>query len=144
MPANSRNPSNFLFSFRIAVTCASNLFRIDAVGLNRTPAVIGDPQIFEAEFLRGFGHLFERIVTIARSRVAMKRAAQIFLLDQFRQRVLFGRFELAAVLSQLRRNEIEIDRAIQIGFIAHLWNFLQRSSSFSLSGSTEPARAGIR
>ena len=88
------------------------------------------PEILQPEFLGGFGHFFECIVTVARNRMAMKRAAQIFLLDQFRQRVLFGRFEFAAVLSQLRRNEIEIDRAIQIGFIAHLWNFLQRSFLF--------------
>ena len=51
--------------------------------------MIGDPEIFQPEFLRGFGHFFERIVTVARDGVAMKRAAQIFLLDQFRQGMLF-------------------------------------------------------
>src|ERR1043166_8293934 len=39
-------------------------------------------------------------------------------------------FELAAVFSQLRRDEIEIDRSIEFGFIAHLWNFLNRPFLF--------------
>ena len=58
---------------------------IDSVRLNRAAAVIGDAEILQAELLRGFRHFFERVVTVARGRVAMKRAAQIFLLDQLRQ-----------------------------------------------------------
>ena len=60
----------------------------------------------------------------------MKCAAQILLLDQMRQRVFFCRFKFTAVLAELRRDEIEIERAIQLGFVAHLRNL--RSFPFPL------------
>ena len=40
--------------------------------------------------------------------------------------MFFGGFELAPIFPQLRRNEIEIHRAVQIGFVVHLWDFLRR------------------
>jgi len=52
--------------------------------LNRAAAVLGDAEVLQAKRLRRFGHFLERVVSIARDRVAMKRAAQIFLLDQLR------------------------------------------------------------
>src|SRR5438045_9767806 len=97
------------------------------MALNGTAAVIGNAQILEPKFLGSFSHFIECVVAVAGDGVAMKRAAQIFLLDELRQGMLFSRFELAAVLSQLRRHEIEIDRAIQIVFIADSWNFADRS-----------------
>jgi hypothetical protein len=73
------------------------LFRGNPVALNGAAAVIGDPEILQPEFAGGFGHFFECIVTVACDGMAMKRAAQIFLLDEFWQGMLFGRFEFAAV-----------------------------------------------
>ena len=70
---------------------------IDSVRLNRAPAVIGDAEILQAERLRGFRHFFERVVAVARDRVAVKRAPQIFLLDQFGERMLFGSLEFAGI-----------------------------------------------
>ncbi len=67
------------------------------MALNGAAAVIGDPEILQPEFAGGFGHFFECIVTVACDGMAMKRAAQIFLLDEFWQGMLFGRFEFAAV-----------------------------------------------
>ena len=59
--------------------------------------MIRDAEILQPEFAGGFGHFFECVVTVAGDRVAMKRAAQILLLDEFWQGMLFGRFEFAAV-----------------------------------------------
>ena len=59
--------------------------------------MIGDPEILQPEFAGRFGHFFECVVTVARHRMAVKRAAQIFLLDEFWQRMFFSRFEFAAV-----------------------------------------------
>src|SRR3954469_11585233 len=92
----------------------TELRRVDAVRLDRAAAVIGDPEILQTELARGGDHFLERVVSIARRRVAMERAAQILPLDQARQFVLRGRVELAAVLAQLRRNEIEIEGTIQL------------------------------
>ena len=96
------------------------------MALNGTAAVIGNAQILEPKFLGSFSHFIECVVAVAGDGVTMKRAAQIFLLDELRQGVLFSRFKLAAVLSQLRRHEIEIDRTIQIGFIPDSGNFADR------------------
>ena len=74
--------------------------------------MFGDSEVLQAEGLRGFRHFFERVVPVARHRVAMKRAAQIFVLNSLRQRMFFGGLEFAAVLTQLRRNEIEVERAV--------------------------------
>src|SRR5262245_15532468 len=88
--------------------------------------MIGDAEILQPQFASGFGHFFKCIVTVARQRVAMKCATKILLLDELWQRMLFSGFELATVFPQLRRNEIEIDRAIQIGFVAYARNFAWR------------------
>ena len=58
--------------------------RIDAVRLDGTAAVIGDAEILQAELARGGDHFLERVVSVARRRVAMERAAQILPLDQAR------------------------------------------------------------
>src|SRR2546430_12638810 len=69
-------------------------------------------------------------MAVARSRVAMKCAPQVFLLDQFRKGMFFRSFKFAAIFTQLRRNEIEIESAIKFGLIAHLRNFLCPSFLF--------------
>src|ERR1700730_17552806 len=89
--------------------------------------MFGNTEIFQSKCLRALRHFFERVMSVARERVAMERAAHIFRLDQFWKAVFFSRFEFAAVLAQLRRNKIEIDRAIELGFIADLRNFDCRS-----------------
>ncbi len=55
---------------------------IETARLDRTSAVIGDAEILQAELLRRRGHFFQRIAAVARGGMAMKRAAQIFRLDQ--------------------------------------------------------------
>ena len=98
-------------------------FRGNPVALNRAAAVIGDAEILQPKLAGGFGHFFDCVVTVACHCVAMKRAAQIFFFDQLQQRIFSRRFEFAAVFPQLRRNKIEIDRVVEIGFVAHVWNF---------------------
>src|SRR5207302_4980169 len=76
--------------------CAEFWF-IDSVCLNGAAAVIGDAEIFQPQFLRGSRHFFDGIVSVTRSGVTMKRAPQVFLLDQLRQRMFLGSFEFAPV-----------------------------------------------
>src|SRR5215475_4442025 len=40
--------------------------------------------------------------------------------------MVLGGFEFSPVLPQLGRNKIEVDRAIDAGFIVHGWNFVYR------------------
>src|SRR5437868_4499924 len=58
---------------------------IESARLDRAAAVIGDPEILQAEFLRSRRHLFERVAAIARRGVAMESAAQILRLDEARK-----------------------------------------------------------
>ena len=73
-------------------------FLVDPVRLNLAAAVIGNAEILQPERLCGFRHFFKGVVAVARQRVAVKRATQIFLLDQFRNRIFLGGFELAPIL----------------------------------------------
>ena len=90
--------------------------------LDRAAAVLGDAEVFEAKRLRGLRHFLKGIVTVARGGVTMESAAQIFFLDQARQRMIGRRFKFAAIFAQLRRNKIEIEGAIKFHFIANLRN----------------------
>ena len=98
-PANKRNPSNRLVQLSNRGDLLEQFFRGNPVALNGAAAVISDTEILQPEFAGGFGHFFECIVTVACHRVAMKRAAQIFFLDELWQGMLFGRFKLAAVFT---------------------------------------------
>jgi hypothetical protein len=93
---------------------------VEPVRDNGAAAVIGDAEILQAELFRGGGHLFERIAPVARGGVTMKRAAQIFLLDQARQSTFRRRFEFAAVFTQLRLDVVEAEGAIQLRLIVDL------------------------
>ena len=106
---------------------------IESARLDRAAAVIGDAEILQAELLRRRGHFLERIVAVARGGVAMESAAQIFRFDQARQRSRGGGLELAAVLAQLRRDVIEIERAIQVRLLANCRDFGRDLLSFFAS-----------
>src|SRR5437867_2697191 len=95
-PANRRKPSDFLFNSDRGDLSVQFRF-IEAVGLDGTPAVLGNSKIFEAQRLRGFRHFFERVVAVTRCRVTMKCSSQVFLLDQFWERMLFGSSEFPAI-----------------------------------------------
>ena len=56
----------------------------------------------------------------------MKSAPQVFRFDQARQLPVRRRLKLAAVLAQLRRDVIQIERAIQFRLFADRWNLLRR------------------
>jgi len=99
---------------------------IESARLDRAAAVIGDPEILQAEFLRRRGHFFGRIATIARRGVAMESAAQILRLDEGRKFSRGRSFKFAAVFAQLRRDIIEIERTIKIGFLANDRDLLRR------------------
>jgi len=56
----------------------------------------------------------------------MKCAAEIFRLDEARKFPGRGCFEFSAILAQFGRDVIEIERAIQIRFLADRRNLLRR------------------
>src|SRR4029077_8503814 len=66
----------------------------------------------------------------------MKRAAQIFFLDQLRQGVVLSRLELAAVFPELWRNVIKIDSVIEFDLVTNLrygrYRFCDRPSGSDL------------
>ena len=62
-------------------------------------------------------------MAVARARVAVKGAAQIFRFEQARQAPCRRRLDFAAILAQLRRNEIKIERTIEFRFITDRRNF---------------------
>ena len=80
--------------------------------------MLRNAEILQPQLLRRRRHFLERVMPVARGGVAMKCAAQIFFLDQSRQRVFFGGFEFAVVFAQLRRNKIKTESAIKFRFVA--------------------------
>src|SRR5207248_8506317 len=98
---------------------------IQAMGLDRTAAVISNADIFEPEITRRFYHFRERIVPVAGSSMTVERATQVLPVNQWRQISRFCCFEFAAVLPQLRWNEIESEGAIKPCFIGD-WRNLKR------------------
>src|SRR6266542_813998 len=71
---------------------------VQSMCLSRAAAMVCDPEVLESQVLCTFRHLFDRVVPIACSRMTMKCAAQVFLLNEFWQRMLLGGFELSPIL----------------------------------------------
>jgi len=92
---------------------------IEAARLDRAAAVVRDPEILEPEFLRRRRHFFQRIAPVTGSGMAMKCPAQIFRLEQAWKFPSRRGLKFAAVLAQLWRDVIEIEGAIEIGFLAN-------------------------
>jgi hypothetical protein len=95
------------------------------VGLDRAAAVLGNAEVLQAELLRGGRHFFERVVAIAGGCMAMERAAQILGFNQSRKFPRGGSLELAAILPQLRRDVIELERAIKVRLFMNRRNWLR-------------------
>src|SRR4051794_39860526 len=87
----------------------AQLILIKPMRLDGTPAVIGDPEILQPQLLSGLSHFFKAVVPITRGRMAMEGAAQVFLLEQARDCVSLGRFKLATVFPEFRRNEFKLE-----------------------------------
>src|SRR5215216_5738240 len=72
---------------------------VESMCLSRAAAVVCDSEILESQFLCSARHLFDGVVPVARSGVTMKCAAQIFLFNEFWQRMVFSGFEFTPILS---------------------------------------------
>ena len=69
--------------------------------------VVGDGVVLVAARDRGAHHLLERVLAVGRPvRVRVQVAAEVAQLDELRQLAVARRLELAAVLAQLRRDEV--------------------------------------
>src|SRR5438477_10601367 len=122
---NSAENANVLQgTLHLADLCSLHLQprRIKSMRLHRAAAVIGDSDIFEAEFLRRRDHFFERIVPVTASGMAVKCSTQIPQLNQAREFPMVRRFEFATAFPPLRRNAIESERGISFGFIIDRWD----------------------
>ena len=65
--------------------------------LSGAAAMVGNSEVFESQLLCRFRHLFDGIVSVARSGVTMKCSAQVLLLEQLRERMFLGSFELSPI-----------------------------------------------
>ena len=105
MPASTVMPSSRSLTARIARACARARAFVEAVGHRQRLAVIGDGDVAVARGARRAGHRLDVGAPVGRGRVHVEIAAQVgSRVTQARQRALFGRLDLAAVLAQLRRD----------------------------------------
>src|SRR5438552_18041737 len=92
------------------------------MGLNRAAAMICDPEVLESQLLCSFRHLLDGVVPIACGCVTMKCAPQVFLLNEFWQRMVLSGFEFTPILSYFRRFKIEFYFMTEAYFVFPLWN----------------------
>src|SRR5206468_10550083 len=85
---------------------------VDSVSLKRAVTVIGDTQIFQSEPLRSFGHLYEGVVSVSRSVVTVKCSAQVFILNQLRERMFLGRFGISTLFTNFLWDKFENNHTI--------------------------------
>ena len=71
---------------------------VDSVCLSRAATMVCNSEILESQFLCGVRHLFDRVVPVACSGMTMKCAAEVFLFNEFWQRMFFGGFEFTPIL----------------------------------------------
>ena len=69
---------------------------VEAIRHGQRLTVIGDREILEPGRARRFGHRSDIVPAVGLARVAVQIAAEVGTLDQPRQRVRFGRLDLAA------------------------------------------------
>ena len=81
--------------------------------------MVGDAEVLQAQFVGCIGHLAESCAAVAGGGVIVEDAAQILELDEVRQTTVLCGLDLAFVLAQFGVNEVEIQRAVELGFIVH-------------------------
>lgn len=89
-----------------------------AVGLETGLGVIRNTEVLPTQRFGRGRHLGERVTAVGRSRMIVKRAAEIAHLHQTRQLSFFRRVDLAQAFAQFRRNEVQIQGGKEIGLIA--------------------------
>ena len=62
--------------------------------------MVGDAEVLEAEFHGGVRHFFEGIFAVARGGMAVEGAADVFELDDIRQRAVFRGFDLSIIFAE--------------------------------------------
>ncbi len=79
--------------------------------------MVGDAEVLQAEFHCLVGHRLERVQAIGSGGVVVEGAAELGKFDKAGQAVIGGGFDLAAVLADFRRDEIEAKGAVDVGFV---------------------------
>ena len=74
--------------------------------------MVGDGDVVEAARDGGFGHLADGVAAVGFGGVHVQIAADVAADDELGQRVFGGGFELAAVLAQLGRDVVEVERVV--------------------------------
>ena len=80
--------------------------------------MIGDAEILETTLARSLRHGLQGLGAVGGIRVAVKDSTQVLIADELRQLALEGQFDLAAALPELRIDEGQIERAIDLGLVA--------------------------
>ena len=71
---------------------------VQSMCLDRASAMVCDPEVLESQLLCSFRHLLDGVVPVACGCVTMKCAAQVFLLNEFWQRMVLSGFEFTPIL----------------------------------------------
>ena len=76
--------------------------------------MIGDPEILIAALARRLRHHLQRIDAVREIGMRMQDAAQVAVRDEARQRALIARVDLVAAFAQLRRDERQAERGVDL------------------------------
>jgi len=87
---------------------------IEAVGESQVLGVVGDGHVFVAASARRRNHLFDSTFAVSGQGVHVHVALNVGLRDQLRQRSRRRGFQLAQVLAQLRRNELQTQLLVDL------------------------------
>ena len=111
---DAREPSVHLVDL---VRLAREVAGLEAAGVRRGLAVVGDADVLVAGRAAGQGELLDRVRAVGVTRVAVEKAAQVAPVEQTRQGVVLGGLDLALALAQLGRNAVEAERRVERGLV---------------------------
>jgi len=96
---------------------------VEPVGLEGSLAVIGDAEVLESEFARGFCHFREAGVTVAGGGVIVEGSAEVLDGDEAGQRACLRSFDFPHAFADFRRHEVEAEGAVDIFFVVDASGF---------------------
>ena len=89
---------------------------VQAVGDRDCFRMVGDSDVLVAKLAGRFRHLFNRVLAVAGRAVHLQVALHVLQGNQLRQLMVFGGRNFAGILSQLGRDEIQLQFRINLFF----------------------------
>ena len=87
---------------------------VEAVGHGQIFGVVGDGDVVVAAGDAGLGHFADGVFAVGGVRVHVHVAANVLLLDEAGQAMLFGRLDFAVVFAQLGRNPVQAEGGVDL------------------------------